>query len=84
MNRLVELLGGETVHIPRRPGEPDCTWADITRISGELGWRPKVTFEDGVQRVLDDIDYWRDAPLRTPETIAEATRTWFDCLGRTD
>jgi UDP-glucose 4-epimerase len=84
VNRLVELLGGETVHIPRRPGEPDCTWADIARISGELGWLPKVSFEDGVQRVLDDIDYWRDAPLWTPETIAEATRTWFDCLGRTD
>jgi UDP-glucose 4-epimerase len=81
VNRLVELLGGEVIHIPKRPGEPDTTWADISRISGELGWRPKVSFEDGVQRVLDAIEYWREAPLWTPDKIADATRTWFECLG---
>jgi UDP-glucose 4-epimerase len=81
VNRLVELLGGEAIHIPKRPGEPDTTWADISRISGELGWRPKVSFEDGVQRVLDDIEYWSEAPLWTPDKIADATRTWFECLG---
>ena len=32
VNRLVELLGGTVVHIPKRPGEPDCTWADISKI----------------------------------------------------
>src|SRR5207245_10903660 len=29
VNRLVELLGGPVVYIPRRPGEPDDTRADI-------------------------------------------------------
>src|SRR5439155_5533422 len=24
VNRLVELLGGSVVHVPKRPGEPDC------------------------------------------------------------
>lgn len=81
VNRLVELLGGEVVHIPKRPGEPDCTWADTRKIARELGWRPRVTFEDGVRRVLDEIEYWRDAPLWTPAAIEEATRTWFDMLG---
>lgn len=80
VNRLVELLGGEVVYIPRRPGEPDCTWADISRITGELGWRPKMSFEDGVARILENIDYWRDAPLWEPESIAAATRTWFEML----
>lgn len=81
VNRLVELLGGEVVHIPKRPGEPDCTWADISRIQADLGWSPKVSFEDGVARVLENIDYWRDAPLWTTETIAVATRSWFNALG---
>lgn len=81
VNRLIDLLGGEVVYIPKRPGEPDCTWADITKISSELGWRPRVSFEEGVHRILDNIDYWREAPLWEPESIAKATETWFRYLG---
>jgi UDP-glucose 4-epimerase len=81
VNRLVELLGGETVHIPKRPGEPDCTWADISKIQRDLGWKPRVPFEEGVRRMLEDIEQWRDAPLWDPESIAAATRTWFEYLG---
>ncbi len=80
VNRLVELLGGEKIHIPKRPGEPDCTWADITRITTELGWRPEVSFEAGVGKIVANIDYWKNAPLWDPESIARATRTWFDHL----
>ncbi|MBI2317042.1 MAG: GDP-mannose 4,6-dehydratase [Betaproteobacteria bacterium] len=81
VNRLVELLGGEVVRIPKRPGEPECTWADITRISAELDWRPRVSFEEGVSRIVANIDYWRDAPLWDPASIARATETWFRYLG---
>ncbi|HUL90793.1 MAG TPA: GDP-mannose 4,6-dehydratase [Burkholderiales bacterium] len=81
VNRLVELLGGEKVHVPKRPGEPDCTWADISRITSELAWRPTVSFEEGVGKVLAAIDYWRNAPLWDPESIATATRTWFQHMG---
>jgi UDP-glucose 4-epimerase len=80
VNRLVELLGGERTGIPRRPGEPECTWADITRIRDELGWQPSVSFEDGVATIVKNIDYWRNAPLWDPESIAKATRTWFEYL----
>jgi UDP-glucose 4-epimerase len=77
VNRLIELLGGEKVHIPKRPGEPDCTWADISKIQAQLDWKPGVSFEQGVQRVVGAIEYWRDAPLWTPDTISDATETWF-------
>lgn len=80
VNRLVELLGGAVTYIPKRPGEPDCTWADITKIRTELGWAPELTFEEGVARIMARIDDWRDAPLWNPDSIAEATRTWFDML----
>jgi UDP-glucose 4-epimerase len=83
VNRLVELLGGEVVRIPKRPGEPDCTWADIGKITHALGWRPKVSFEEGVRRILENIDYWREAPLWDPQSIQQATRTWFTYLGET-
>ncbi len=80
VNRLVELLGGEVVHIPKRPGEPDRSLADITKIKKLLGWKPKVSFEEGVKVLLDNIGYWKDAPLWTPDSISEATRDWFKYL----
>jgi UDP-glucose 4-epimerase len=82
VNRLVELLGGEKIHIPKRPGEPECTHADIGRITAELGWKPQVSFEEGVARIVADIGYWKDAPLWDPNSIARATRTWFQHLGQ--
>jgi len=84
VNRLVELLGGEKIYIPKRPGEPDCTFADIGKITAELGWEPKVSFEEGVGRILAAIDYWREAPLWDPTSIAKATETWFRFLGPSD
>ena len=81
VNRLVELLGGPVTYVPKRPGEPDCTLADTTRIRTLLGWEPKVSFDEGVRIMLDNIEYWRDAPVWRPESIAEATRDWFAYLG---
>ena len=80
VNRLVSLLSGPKVHIPKRPGEPDCTWAKIDKIQSKLGWQPQVSFEQGVAKVLENIDYWRQAPVWTPETIQEATKDWFKYL----
>jgi UDP-glucose 4-epimerase len=80
VNRLVELLGGEKTYIPKRPGEPECTWADIAKITSELSWKPEVSFEDGVAKIVANIDYWRNAPLWDAESIAKATRTWFEYL----
>jgi len=82
VNRLADLLGGPRVSIPHRPGEPACTYADISRIRKHLGWEPRVSFEEGVQRVLERINDWADAPLWTPASIEVATRDWFRCLGQ--
>ena len=82
VNRLVDLLGGEKVYVPKRPGEPDCTWADISAIRRDLKWEPKVSFEDGVAMMMSEIDAWKDAPLWDPDSIAEATRTWFEHMDK--
>lgn len=81
VNDLVKLIGGDTVSIPKRPGEPDCTFADTGKIEKIMGWRPRVSFEQGVRIMLENIDHWRDAPVWDEESIAEATRDWFEYLG---
>ena len=68
------------VHVPKRPAEPDRTFADTTRIRERLGWRPEVSFEEGVRRMLARLEDWRDAPVWTPESISRATREWFEFL----
>jgi UDP-glucose 4-epimerase len=78
----VELLGGAVEYIPKRPGEPDTTFADIGKISKSLGWRAKVTFEEGVGNMLKHLDEWRDAPLWDAGSIGRATQSWFRYLGK--
>ena len=81
INRLVELLDCEKVHIPKRPGEPDVTFADIARISSKIGWQPKVQFEEGVAMLIEQIDQWKSAPKWTVNDIEIATKEWFHFLG---
>jgi UDP-glucose 4-epimerase len=81
VNRLVELLGGDIEYIPKRPGEPNCTFADVRKIEKLLGWKASVSFEEGVSRMLERIDDWKDAPVWNPATINQATATWFRYLG---
>jgi UDP-glucose 4-epimerase len=81
VNRLVELLTGPAVHLPKRPGEPHCTFGDISAIRRELKWEPRTCFEDGVRIILENIEGWRDAPVWTATKIEEATANWFRYLG---
>ena len=81
INRLVELLGGEVVYVPKRPGEPDCTFADVQKIEQLLGWTAKTSFEEGVALMLENIDYWKEAPVWDPSSIEVATQDWFKYLG---
>lgn len=82
VNYLVELLGGEKTYIPKRPGEPDCTYADISKIKHLLNWSPKVTFEEGVKIMLENIEQWAKAPVWDKDSINEATKDWFEYLGK--
>lgn len=80
VNRLVELLKGNITHIPKRPGEPDCTFANIGKLQRELHWKPEISFEEGISLMLSSIQDWEDAPLWDPASIANSTKLWFDFL----
>jgi UDP-glucose 4-epimerase len=82
VNELIRELGSPpTIAIPKRPGEPDCTFADISKIRADLGWEPKVSFAEGVAVMRKNIEHWRDAPVWTADQIADATADWFKFLG---
>jgi len=80
VNSLVALLGGPVTYIPKRPGEPDCTFADVSKIGKLLRWKAKVPFAEGVKQILEKIDQFKDAPLWDPLSIKQATASWFQYL----
>ncbi len=82
INKLVQLIGGDVIYLPKRPGEPDCTWADISKITSQLNWKPKILFEDGVSLMMHEINNWKDAPLWDIESIDKATATWFQFMSK--
>ncbi len=77
VNEMVKIIGGPKTFVPKRPGEPDCTHADISKAKKLLSWKPKVTLEEGLKIVIKNINYWKDAPLWTPKKIKLATKDWF-------
>ena len=80
INKIVKILKGPKIKIPKRPGEPDCTFANIKKIKKELNWKPKISIQKGIKFLLDDIDYWKNAPVWTPSKIEKATKDWFKYL----
>jgi UDP-glucuronate 4-epimerase len=54
--RVVERLTGRTALVDSRPAHPAdvaATWADVTRAGQVLGWEPQVSFEAGVQALVE-------------------------------
>ena len=80
INYLIKLIGGKKIKIPKRPGEPDCTWADIKKANKLLKWKPKISIEEGVTKLLQNLDYWSKAPVWSKKSISKATKSWFKYL----
>ena len=81
VNKIVKLLKGKKINIPKRPGEPDVTFACIKKIKSKTGWKPKISIEKGIKIMLKHIDDWKHAPVWTPNKISEQTKKWFYYLG---
>ena len=77
VNKIARLIGGKTVKIPKRPGEPDITFANISKIRKTTGWRPKISIEKGIKLMLHNLNDWKDAPVWTPKKIKKETKKWF-------
>tara|TARA_B100000686_G_scaffold351625_1_gene450927 strand:- start:2665 stop:3657 length:993 start_codon:yes stop_codon:yes gene_type:complete len=80
INDLAKLIYEDYINIPWRPGEPKITHADISKIKNKLNWKPKISLETGIARVLKDLSYWKKAPLWTEKKIEKATKNWMQLL----
>jgi len=42
--------------LPQRPGDPPVLEADVSRLVDEVGWRPSVPLEEGIERT---VEWWK-------------------------
>ena len=80
VNLIANIIGGKKVYIPKRPGEPNRSLANINKIKKQLNWKPKISIEEGVKMLLQEIHKWKDSPVWTPKKISKVTKTWFKLL----
>jgi len=80
INYLLSLIGGKKIYLPKRPGEPQVTWANISKIKKDIKWKPFVSFELGVSKMLENLNEWKNAPLWNKKKINKATKIWFKYL----
>ena len=80
----MKLLGGSRVKIPKRPGEPDCTFANINKIKKLIKWKPKIQIEEGIKLLIKDINYWKKAPVWTPKKLITRQKIGLDILEKNE
>ena len=51
------------IHIPKRPGEPERSQADIRKIKKFLNGKPQVSIDKGIKIMLENINDWKSAPI---------------------
>ena len=82
VNKIAQIMGGKRIKIPKRPGEPERSLADISKIKKEINWKPKISIDKGVRLMTNIISDWKDAPVWTPKKIKQATKAWFEHLSK--
>ena len=80
VNYIANIISNYQTNIPKRPGEPERSLADISKIKRLTKWTPKIKLKHGVSTLLKDIKKWKDAPVWTPSSIKTETREWFSLL----
>lgn len=80
VNQIAKLISNKKTFIPKRPGEPLRSLADISKAKKHLKWKPKVEIYEGVSMLLKKIKDWKKAPVWTPKKIKKATKIWFQHL----
>lgn len=52
INKIAQIFGGKKIFVPKRPGEPKRSLANISKIRKDINWTPKISIEEGIKRFL--------------------------------
>ena len=54
INKIASIFGGRKTFIPKRPNEPKRSLANISKIKKDIDWRPIISIQEGVKKLLDN------------------------------
>jgi len=80
INLIADIIGGNKVSVPKRPGETERSVANISKIRKDLNWQPKITIDEGVKMLIKNINNWKEAKVWTPKKIEEEIKNWSKYL----
>jgi UDP-glucose 4-epimerase len=80
VQELADSISEYQIYLPKRPGEPDLTHADIRKAERLLDWKPCIDFATGLRMTIGKTELWKDAPPWTEAEISKITSNWFKYL----
>jgi len=54
INTIAKIFGGKRKFIPLRPGEPKNSLANISKLKKDINWKPKISIEKGIEKLLQN------------------------------
>ena len=52
INKIANIIGGKKVFIPKRPGDPNRSCANISKIKKDIKWKPRISIIEGIDRLF--------------------------------
>ena len=52
INKIASIIGGKKTFIPKRPGDPSRSCANILKIKKDINWKPKISIKQGIKRLF--------------------------------
>ena len=52
INKIANMIGGKKIFIPKRPGDPNRSCANISKIKKDIKWKPRISIIEGIERLF--------------------------------
>ena len=52
INKIASIISEKKIFIPKRPGDPDRSCANISKIKKDINWKPRITINEGIRRLF--------------------------------
>ena len=53
INKIVSIISGKKIFIPKRPGDPQRSCANISKIKKDINWKPKISIKAGIRKLFN-------------------------------